>query len=129
MTDFKIGDWFYAHDWCYGQITDIDDEVACVEFETAGGGGSYTFELSDLSKAPEPKTTIDIRDNLLVTAGVRAGYMHMMEEIDIPSGVKGEDRLASFIVDAVRTYLKLADDIPFDLFIENTLINEFGKEK
>ena len=70
-----------------------------------------------------------IRDNLLVTAGARAGYMHITEDIKLPNGLVGEDILADFIVRAVDTYIKLPDDIPFDFFIEEALLNEFGKEK
>lgn len=70
-----------------------------------------------------------IRDNLLVTAGARAAYMDMHGTIDLPGGLEGEDKLAEFIVDAVRAYGKIPDDIPFDEFIEIELLNEFGKEK
>ena len=74
------------------------------------------------------KTYMLIRDNLLVTAGARAGYMDARGDIDLPGGEWGEDKLAEFIVDAVRTYGNIPDDIPFDLFIEEALINEFGKK-
>lgn len=46
--DFKVGDMVYASDWCYGEIIRIEDNFADVEFETAGGGGTVSFELSEL---------------------------------------------------------------------------------
>ena len=46
--DFKVGDKVYASDWCYGEIIRIEDNIADVEFETAGGGGTTLFELSEL---------------------------------------------------------------------------------
>lgn len=54
MDNFQIGDWVYADDWCYGQIVDIEDSIAVVEFETWCGGGSIPFSISDLEKAPNP---------------------------------------------------------------------------
>ena len=46
--DFNIGDFVYASDWCYGEIIRIEGNIADVEFETAGGGGTAAFELSEL---------------------------------------------------------------------------------
>lgn len=69
-----------------------------------------------------------VRDNLLVTAGARAGYMAAKDIIELPCGLEGEDVLAEFIVNAVSTYIKLPNDIPYDLFIEEALYEEFGKE-
>ena len=127
MSEFKIGDWVYAHDWCYGQIVELTDTEARLEFSTETGGGSFTFELSDLKRAPapEPERTILVRDRLLITAGARAASMYDKDFITLP----GEDKLVEFIVDAVRTYIKLPDDIPFDYFIDEALYNEFGKER
>lgn len=48
---FEIGDYVYAGDWFYGIITDIYDDGAVVEFETAGGGGSLFFDFDELEKA------------------------------------------------------------------------------
>lgn len=49
---FKVGDWVYASDWCYGQIVEIDgDNLAYVEFDTGTGGGCMSFELSELKLA------------------------------------------------------------------------------
>lgn len=46
--EFKVGDYVYASDWCYGVIVRIEDNIVDVEFETAGGGGTLPFELSEL---------------------------------------------------------------------------------
>lgn len=70
-----------------------------------------------------------VRDNMLVTAGARAAYMDMNDDICLPSGVEGEHELTKFITKAVRTYIKLPEDIPFDEFIETELVNEFGTGK
>lgn len=54
--NFKVGDWVYASDWCYGQIVEIDeDNLAHVEFDTGTGGGCMPFELSELDLAEAPK--------------------------------------------------------------------------
>lgn len=71
---------------------------------------------------------LSIRDNLLVTAGARAAYMDSSGTISLPGGLEGEEKLARFIVNAVMTYIKLPEDIPFDIFIEEALINDFGGE-
>ena len=47
-TEFKVGDKVYASDWCYGEIIRIEDDIADIEFETAGGGGTVSFKLSEL---------------------------------------------------------------------------------
>ena len=56
MHIFKVGDWVYGGDWCYGQIMDIDEkkEEAVVEFDTGSGGGSMFFNLEDLQAAKAP---------------------------------------------------------------------------
>lgn len=128
MSKFKIGDWVYAGDYIYGQITDIYKDEATVEFQTpGGGGGNFDFALNELQKAKPPKS-YSIRDNLLVTAGARAAYMDMRGTIELPRGLEGEDRLAEFVVDTIRAYGKIPDDTPFDEFIEKELIHEFGKK-
>ena len=68
-----------------------------------------------------------IRDNLLVTAGARAGYMAARDIIELPYGLEGEYILTEFITSAVTTYIKLPEDIPFDFFIEEALYYKFGK--
>ena len=46
---FKVGDYVYAGDWCYGKIIRIEDNIADVEFEIAGGCGTLPFELGELN--------------------------------------------------------------------------------
>lgn len=58
MNEFSIGDYVYASDWCYGQIVDITDTEAMVEFETAGGGGCFSFDFDELVLADPPKRLI-----------------------------------------------------------------------
>lgn len=48
---YEIGDYVYACDWCYGQIVDMDEYGALVEFDTGTGGGSLWFSYSELQKA------------------------------------------------------------------------------
>jgi hypothetical protein len=67
-----------------------------------------------------------IRDNMLVTAGVRAGYMDISEEINLPSGVSGENRVATYIASIVDNYIKSKNDMPFDDYIETLLTCTFG---
>lgn len=57
MSKFNIGDWVYASDWCYGQIMDIDEKggEACVSYVTERGGGSFYFDISELTAAEPPK--------------------------------------------------------------------------
>jgi hypothetical protein len=54
MHEFKVGDYVYVDDWCYGQIVDISEEGARVEFDTPGGGGSYMFDFDELEPADPP---------------------------------------------------------------------------
>ena len=55
MEKFNVGDWVYGSDWCYGIITDIEDDFAVVEYETCSGGGRCSFMFEDLKKAEPPK--------------------------------------------------------------------------
>lgn len=44
MTEFKVGDYVYASDWCYGMIVDLDDDGnALVEYYSAFADGSSSF--------------------------------------------------------------------------------------
>lgn len=45
---FKIGDYVYADDWCYGQIVEIANGLAYVEFDTGTGGGTLPFDFNEL---------------------------------------------------------------------------------
>ena len=56
MEKFSIGDWVYVSDWCYGQIVNIDDGIASVEYDTGTGGGLCSFMIEDLTKAEPPKS-------------------------------------------------------------------------
>lgn len=51
--NFKLGDWVYAGDWCYGQIVAIDDDTVSVEFDTGTGGGTVTFEKDEVVLADD----------------------------------------------------------------------------
>lgn len=54
MSEFKVGDWVYAKDWCYGQIVELHDDHAHVEFDTGTGGGTMPFGLEELQPASAP---------------------------------------------------------------------------
>lgn len=127
MQKFNVGDWVYADDWCYGQIVGIYGGTAYVEFETGTGGGCVGFEIGDLSPAPALKKPVDpeIRDNLLVTAGMRAGYMDNHGDIDLCiSSSEDENRVASYIAGVVDEYLTLKD-VNFDEYIEKVLMKRY----
>ena len=66
-----------------------------------------------------------LRDNLLVTAGARAGYMDMQGYIDLPTGSAGEDELAEFIVELVDDYIRYECE-SFDRYIESALYGKYG---
>lgn len=70
----------------------------------------------------------DLRDNLLVTAGVRAGCMDYTEDIKLPSGLEGEADVANYISREVDYYLASDDRDSFDLFIEESLLARYGIE-
>lgn len=49
MGNFKIGDCVgVKDDFIEGEIVNIEEDVAYVEFRTAGGGGCLPFKLSEL---------------------------------------------------------------------------------
>ena len=70
----------------------------------------------------------DLRDNLLVTAGVRAGCMDMSEHINLSTTVEGEHEVALYISREVDYYLASDRRGNFDEFIERSLIRRFGVE-
>lgn len=70
-----------------------------------------------------------IYENLLITAGVRAGHMDG-KYIDLPTGSAGEDAVADFIALLVDEYIAKTyknEDVSFDEFIETALMERFGK--
>lgn len=71
---------------------------------------------------------VNLRDNLLVTAGARAAYMECSRIIDLPAGSAGENILAAFVTEAVDKYIDEQIDIPFDEYIENALTKEYKEE-
>ena len=48
MRKFKVGDHVYGGDWCYGEIVDLEEHGALVEFETRGGGGTWYFLYEEM---------------------------------------------------------------------------------
>ena len=58
MNKFRVGDWVYAEDWCFGQIVYIGDNFAYVEFHTGTGGGCMPFELDELKLAKPPNKIV-----------------------------------------------------------------------
>ena len=67
-----------------------------------------------------------LRDNLLVTAGARAAYMHCAGSISIPSGLKGEDDLAKTVTHIVDKYVVKCTEVNFDEYIESNLRFVYG---
>jgi signal peptidase I len=58
---FQVGDWVIARDYFYGQITNIDGDVAVVEFELGyDGGGSMPFYIGDLEHTGQRREYPDI---------------------------------------------------------------------
>jgi hypothetical protein len=73
----------------------------------------------------EYKRDASLRDDLLVTAGARAAYMHQAGKIELPEFVEGERELANFIAHIVDYWLVNERD-NFDLFLEEQLQKEYG---
>lgn len=51
MHDFEIGDKVYGHDWLFGEITQLFEDGAYVEFDTPHGGGTVFVEYKHLRRA------------------------------------------------------------------------------
>ena len=51
MHDFKIGDKVYGHDWLFGEITQLFNDGANVEFDTPHGGGTIFVPYECMRKA------------------------------------------------------------------------------
>ena len=75
----------------------------------------------------EYKNIPGIRDNLLVTAGIRAVHMDYSGEIDIHEGLEEEYKLVEFLTKVVDDYVRL-DRKNFDLYLEAKLIERYGGE-
>lgn len=74
----------------------------------------------------EYKNVPAIRDNLLVTAGMRAAHMYDADVLILPEGLKGEDEIARFVTRVVDEYLSV-DPGNFDIWIEEALMKAYGK--
>ena len=70
-------------------------------------------------------TSVKIRDNLLVTAGMRVAYMDDLGLIDIPRGEKGEHQITEFIRNLIDNY-PIGGDVNFDEYIEAAIQKEYG---
>ena len=68
------------------------------------------------------------RDDLLVTAGSRVGYLDSFNVIELPFGVEGEAHIAKFVANKVDEYMELHGE-SFDEFIETELMCEYKKEE
>lgn len=68
-----------------------------------------------------------LRDNLLVTAGARAAYMHCAGRIELPRGVEGEAEIAHFISTVVNRYIVFDQDENFDEYIELALTDKYRR--
>lgn len=71
----------------------------------------------------------DLRDDLLVTAGARAAYMHYDGYIKLPEGIEGEADLARIVSNIADSYISLDDRINFDEYVETILIAKYGRKK
>lgn len=72
----------------------------------------------------------NLRDNLLVTFGCRAGSMEAAGHITLPEGACGEDDLALYAEKTISSYMALSidADVSFDEYIEGALLARYGKE-
>lgn len=71
----------------------------------------------------------EIRDNMLVTIGVRAGHMDSAGHLAIGGSVYDEESFAKFATSVVDEYLATDSDTPFDEHIETALTEKYGKAK
>lgn len=53
MQIFTVGDYVYASDWCFGEIVELTDDGAYVEFETEFGGGTTFFGFDEMVLAAD----------------------------------------------------------------------------
>lgn len=74
------------------------------------------------------KRNYSLRDDLLITAGARAAYMHDAGDIELPEGVEGERQLAVFVAGIVDLFLGPPDDdTNFDDLLETLLMKKYAK--
>lgn len=77
---------------------------------------------------PHEIQVASLRDNLLVTAGMRIAYMDNLGLIDIPRGVEGEYAIAEFISNLVDNYV-VGCDINYDEYVEEAIHKEYGPKE
>lgn len=64
MENFKVGDHVYVkEDFISGEIVEIQEDSALVEFRTSGGGGCLPFKLSELKHEKIEKEDYDIDEH------------------------------------------------------------------
>ena len=88
--------------------------------------GGFVDKQEDMTRFMTPGA--DVRENLLITMGNRAGHMEAAGEILIGGTTDDEDRLAEFCRETVDGYLRLEPDhdVSFDEWIERALMEKFG---
>jgi hypothetical protein len=154
MFEFKVGDWVYGCDWCYGRIAEIDGPVYYVEFEELNGGGCLGFELEELRPAKSPELymisklcyelyKVDWESNHGITAdkkkdSIRKYYEFLVSEFSDWQAVTitYADYLAQFGYDGemcacYREFLDtdyLEDDYICGLLNDNDLIAQYYKD-
>lgn len=74
---------------------------------------------------------MELRDDLLVTMGARAAYMHDRGDIELPSGVVGERELSEFVATVVDMYVSTSKNfnVSYDEYIEHHLKRKYGVNK
>ena len=66
------------------------------------------------------------RDNMLVIAGVIAGYFDANSTISLPSGTDAEDAVATYITNITNNYREDYYNVPFRDYVTSLLIRAFG---
>lgn len=51
MTEFKVGDLVYGHDWLVGEITQLLDDGVYIEYDSPRGGGIMFAAYDRLRRA------------------------------------------------------------------------------
>lgn len=120
MRKFKVGDWVYGEDWCYGRIVAIeeDENVAYVEFQTQRGGGCLSFLFSELELAELPKKKKEemeteeqnMNEEYIYFGTVDGGLVDHYDIIKMARIVSGKN-IAINDFDAIREYAKTCKGI------------------